>query len=87
MSFRLVENCWYRFNDRGNVHIGKYIGRQKGFDCIVCHKRTNAYAFNVWSSHKDYETWGFGKEHLPEIIDDLGETSYTILDDHIYGGK
>lgn len=69
---KLIENHWYKFNDRGDVYIGYYLGRQKGFECCVCNKGTNAYTFNIWNSSTDYETWGYGKEHLPEIIEDLG---------------
>lgn len=82
----LVYLHWYRFNDRGEIHIGQYIGRQKGFECMVCRKGTNAYTFNIWcwdktgGHHPDYETWSYGKEHLPEIIEDLGESSYEIID-------
>lgn len=77
---KLIENHWYRFNDRGEIHTGYYVGRQRGFECCVCGKGSNAYTFNIWHSYTDYETWGFGKEHLPNIIKDLGEHSGIIVD-------
>lgn len=52
--------------------FGYYVGRQRGFDCCVCGKGSNAYTFNIWNSSTDYETWGYGQEHLPKIIEDLG---------------
>ena len=76
----MKENRWYRLNDRGEIFTAQYIGRQKGFECIVCGKGGNAYTFNIWHSEMDYETWGFGKEHLPEIIEDLGESETPIID-------
>lgn len=77
---KLIENHWYKFNDRGEEHIGYYCGRQKGFECCVCGKGVNAYTFNIWNSPNDYETWGYGKEHLPVIIEDLGERIGLIFD-------
>lgn len=79
-EMKLRENHWYKFNDRGEEHIGYFMGRQPGFECIVCGKGSNAYTFNIWNSETDYETWGYGKEHLPEIIEDLGEQAGIIVD-------
>ena len=63
---KLIQNHWYKFNDNGEIHIGYFLGRQPGFECCVCGKGTNAYTFNIWNSDIDYETWGYGKEHLPK---------------------
>jgi len=71
---KLLEGHWYRFNDRGEEHVGQYIGRQFGFPCCVCDKGNQAYTFNVWYSSSDYETWGYGREHLPNLLEDLGIT-------------
>lgn len=78
---KLIADHWYKFNDRGEIHIGYYYGRQSGFECCVCGKGGNAYTFNIWNSTTDYETWGYGKEHLPEILEDLGECSGVIVDE------
>lgn len=53
---KLVRNHWYKFNDRGEVHIGYYLSRQRGFDFCVCGKGSNAYTFNIWNISTDYET-------------------------------
>lgn len=37
-------------------------------------KETKPIHFNIWYSSADYETWGYGKEHLPTILEDLGTT-------------
>lgn len=78
---KLIEGHWYRFSDRGGTHIGYYVGRQHGFECCVCGKGQKAYTFNIWHSFSDYETWGYGREHLPTIIEDLGERSGIIIDE------
>ena len=70
MSYKI--NHWYKFNDRGEEYIGQYIGKQKGFECCVCGKRCNAYTFNIWHNDTSYETWEYGKEHLPIIVTDFG---------------
>ena len=77
---KLKENHWYKFNDRGEEHIGYYLGRQKGFECCVCGKGENCFTFNIWHSYRDYETWGYGKSHLPVIVADLGERNGIIFD-------
>lgn len=81
-KIKLKENHWYKFNDRGEIHIGFYLGRQGGFECCVCGKGNNAYTFNIWHSTQgcDYETWGYGKEHLPKLIEDLGLRNGIIVD-------
>jgi hypothetical protein len=77
---KLIENHWYKFNDRGEIHVGYYLGRQKGFECCVCGCGHNAFTFNIWHNTYDYETWGYGKEHLPIILEDLGEKRGIIID-------
>lgn len=80
---KLIEGHWYKFDDRGEVHIGNYMGRQKGFECCVCNKGTKAHTFNIWYSHEgceNYETWGYGLCHIPTIIEDLGESEDVIFD-------
>lgn len=77
---KLEINHWYRFmKPDGNIYIGQYVGRQKGFECCVCGKGSNAYTFNIWNSETDYETWGYGKEHLPKILEDLGNYEGIIV--------
>lgn len=77
MPYKL--NHWYKFLDfDGNYYIGQYIGRQKGFECCKCGKGCNAYTFNIWYDARSYETWGYGKEHLPKMIQDLGEHAGII---------
>lgn len=73
-------NRWYKFKDRGEIHVGQFTGRQRGFECCVCGMGNNAFTFNLWHDDSDYETWGYGPEHLPEIIEDLGESDMVILD-------
>lgn len=74
-------NHWYRFKDSEGIHVGNYMGREEGFECCVCNKGCKAHCFNIWYD-KDggYETWGFGNDHLPEVLEDLGETEEVILD-------
>ena len=79
MKIKLIENHWYKFNDRGEIYIGHYLGRQKGFECCVCGRGGNAYTFNIWYDIYHYETWGYGREHFPEIIEDMGERKGLIF--------
>ena len=72
---RYTAGHWYKFSDRGEIHIGCFIGRQNGFECCVCGKGCNAYTFNIYhnaGNPGDYETWGYGPKHLPAIVEDLG---------------
>lgn len=92
-GIRLIENHWYKFKDAfGDIHKAQYIGRQDGFECVVCRMRNlgsnfefgkNCRTFNVYHSilEDDYETWGFGKEHFPEILEDYGVSVVPIVDD------
>lgn len=72
-KIRLKVGHWYRIKDRGITYNAQYVGRQEGFECCICGKGNNAYTFNLWyDANGDYETWGFGKEHMPEILEELG---------------
>jgi hypothetical protein len=56
----------------GSEYEAEYIGRQKGFECLVCGKGENCFTFNVFenkSEHEsgNYETWGFGDKHINQI--------------------
>lgn len=68
--------------------IGIYIGREEGFQCMICGKGENAYCFNVFqgddTNHNPtrkevedyidsigYETFAFGKEHLPKVLEEI----------------
>lgn len=75
---KLVIGHTYKFNDRGEEHIGQYTGADNEFECCVCGKGHKAKCFNIWNSENDYETWGYGANHMPEIIEDLG--TEVILD-------
>lgn len=79
-TIKLTESHWYKFNDRGETHIGYYVGRQSGFECCVCGKGCNAHTFNIWYNERDYETWGYGPAHLPEILEDFGELGGLLFD-------
>lgn len=70
-------NHFYKFNDRGEVHVGQYTGTENGFECCVCNKGCKAHTFNIWYNQNEYESWGFGNNHLPKIIEDLGEELVT----------
>ena len=79
---RLKTGNWYKFKEsNGNVHVGQYIGRQPGFECCVCGKGCNAKTFNIWYDERGgYETWGYGNDHLPEILEDLGNLDNVVID-------
>ena len=70
---------WYKFNDRGSEYIGQYIGRQEPFECGVCGKGHKAHTFNIWYDAHNYETFGYGTEHMPKIIEDLGQSEEVII--------
>lgn len=71
---KFEENKIYEIEDYfGDRVVAIYIGKVEGFSCCVCGKGNNAYCFNVASTIEElelgqYETWGFGKEHLPSVI-------------------
>lgn len=72
---------FYKFNDRGHVAIGQYTGTEGGFECIVCRKGNKAKCFNLWYDQNGYETWSYGNEHMPEILEDLGEPEGVIINE------
>lgn len=81
-NIRLVSGNWYRIQEQdGTQHNAQYYGREAGFECCVCGKGCNAYAFNIWYD-KDggYETWAYGREHLPTILEQVGGTEDIIID-------
>lgn len=58
--------------DRGTVYTAEYMGRQEHFECCVCRKGGNCYTFNIIESQEqydkgDYQTFGYGREHLPTL--------------------
>lgn len=57
----------------GEILKLQYVGRQRGFYCCVCEKGNNVHTFNSWYSIDGYETYGFGQEHMPEILEEIGE--------------
>ena len=83
---RLITGHYYKFRDRGTEHIGQYTGTANnsgddGFECVVCGRGGRCRTFNLWyDTRGDYETWGFGPAHFPEILEDLGEPEVPILD-------
>jgi hypothetical protein len=79
----LKKGHWYKFDDCGDLHIGLYMGRERGFECCVCRCGCNAHCFNLYHStdEMDYETWGYGNDHIPALLEDLGEYSGEIFPD------
>ena len=67
---RLIIGNKYLIDDRGDVVEAEYMGREGGFECCVCGKGCKAHCFNVYHSDNagDYETWGFGDNHMPKIL-------------------
>lgn len=79
-NIKLVENHWYRFSSELGTHIGQYTGNDQGFECCICNKGCKAHTFNIWYNENGWETWGFGRKHLPQIIEDLGEQETILVD-------
>lgn len=78
---RLKVGHWYQFNDRGEVHVGQYTGRDNGFECCVCGKGCNAYTFNIFYNEDEYETWAYGPNHLPSDIVEVADDSVDVIAD------
>ena len=85
---KLTIGNWYAFNDRGEKHIGQYTGRNTGdpkfgFECIVCGRGCRAHQFNLYHTNNegDYETFSYGNDHMPTIIEDLGNGFDIIIDE------
>ena len=76
---------WYIIKDGldNKMHIAQYMGREKGYECCVCNKGSNAHGFNIFYDEDGWETWCYGNEHMPEIIKDLGKSEDTIIDENI----
>ena len=51
----------------GEIVNAQYIGRQKGFECVVCRSGNNVYTFNVWDSIDGYETYGLSRTYARDI--------------------
>lgn len=78
---KMKSGNWYKIKTEGETHIGQYIGTENGFECCVCGKGCKAKCFNIWYNKEGgYETWGYGPNHMPEILEDLGNTEEVILD-------
>lgn len=63
---------YYEFEYKGYKCKAQYVGREKNFECMVCGKGCNCYCFNVFNTLEElnndiYETFSFGKEHLPKL--------------------
>jgi len=73
---------WYIIKDclDNEEHIAQYYGREEGFECCVCNKGNKAYCFNTYYDYDAYQTWSYGKEHMPQIIKSLGSSKEQILD-------
>ena len=66
--------AYYSFEYRGDIYKAQYMGREEHFECLVCGKGNNAYCFNVFDTMEkyeqgQYETFSFGKEHLPKLTE------------------
>ena len=68
----------HKYIINGDEEYAEYMGRQKGFECCVCGNGCNAYTFNILhgktateaiENYKkgDYETFGFGENHLDHV--------------------
>ena len=68
----------HRYVIDGDIVFAEYMGRQKGFECLICGKGCNAFTFNIIHATTyeealerrdyDYETWGFGREHIEDAV-------------------
>lgn len=69
----------HKYSILGEDVYAEYIGRQKGFECCVCGKGENCFTFNILHGKTyfeaannylkgDYETWGFGRNHIEENV-------------------
>ena len=74
---------WYIIQDclDNKAHIAQYYGREQGFECMICEHGRNAYCFNIYYDEDQYQTWNYGKEHMPKIIKNLGASDEQIIDD------
>lgn len=56
--------------------LSQYMGQERGFECCVCCKGNNAHCFNIFNNLDEYDnctyqTWPYGREHMPKIIKEL----------------
>lgn len=79
---RMRTGHWYKMKDRGQTFIGQYMGTECGFPCCVCEKGYKAKVFNIYYEAEEgaYQSWGFGAEHMPELLEDLGDGDQIIVD-------
>ena len=75
---------WYIIQDihmkDDKYYIVQYYGREEGFECMVCNHGRNAYCVNRYYAPDQYETWCWGKEHMPRIIKVIGKSDEQIID-------
>ena len=71
---------WYLVEDqRLGKMLVQYYGREEGFECDICGHGNNAYCFNrYYDDNGGYETFCYGKEHLPRILKDLGGNNFIV---------
>lgn len=72
----------YKIKDAHNfVGYGVYMGKQQDFECCICRKGNCVKTFNILHGDTieeglnnldkgDYETFGYGNEHFPDILED-----------------
>lgn len=73
-------------NHLSMTYTAIYMGREEGYPCMICGKGNNAHGFNVYQGESEnpnkaqvedyidndgYETFFYGTEHLPEIIEEV----------------
>ncbi|WP_145142207.1 hypothetical protein [Paenibacillus sp. Y412MC10] len=56
----------------GEERLAEFMGRQDGFECVICGKGSTCYTFNLFESVEkyrdgEYETYGFGRNHLNHV--------------------
>ena len=72
-------NGVHKYKIDEDIVYAEYMGKQNGFECCICGKGHNAYTFNILHgkdeeeclanyANDDYETWGFGVEHLNDYV-------------------
>lgn len=71
----------YKIKDaHGYEGYGVYMGRQAGWECVICNCGNNCKTFNILhgstieegltnKDRGDYETYGYGPEHFPDLED------------------
>ncbi len=80
-------HCYKAFDEFYKCEfIGIYMGREQGYECMICGKGNNAHGFNIYQGsiknptkeevenhicNIGYETWFYGNEHLPTMIEEI----------------